>query len=105
MWNLEGNVRHSGLFILFPCKLGTSTGLLIATEIKPTIMDKSPNGTVMQYSYCSVISGFPHKTVHPFRSFLADLTPATLYKVKTRTKFWVLASNVVCGVRGGPGPV
>ena len=75
MWNLEGNVRHSGLFILFPCKLGTSTGLLIATEIKPTIMDKSPNGTVMQYSYCSVISGFPHKTVHRFRNFLAVLPP------------------------------
>ena len=79
---------------------------MIAIEIKPTIMDKSPNGTVMQYSYsCSVISWFPHKTVHPFRSFLADLTPATLYKVKARKKLWILASNVVCGLRGGVGLV
>ena len=78
MWNLEGNVRHSTLQLtlcLFPVRRGTSTGLLIATEIKPTIMDKSPNGIVMQYSYCSVISWFPRKTVHPFRNFLAVLPP------------------------------
>ena len=42
--------------------------------------------TVMQYSYFSVISGFPHKTVHPFRNFLAVLPPPTLYKVETRKK-------------------
>ena len=105
MWNLEGNVRHPGLFILVPCKRGTSAGLMIAIEINPTIMDKSPNGTVMQYSYCSVISWFPRKTVHPFRSFLAVLPPPTLYKVKPRKKLWIFASNVVCGERGGVGHV
>ena len=35
-------------------------------------------GTVMQYSYFSVIYGLPHKTVHPFRSFLAVLPPPHL---------------------------
>ena len=41
-------------------------------------------GTVLQYSYISVISRFPLKTVQPFRNFLAVLPPPTLYKVKTR---------------------
>ena len=38
--------------------------------------------------------------MHPFRNFLADLPPPTLYKVETRKKFWIHASNIVCGVRG-----
>ena len=50
-------------------------------------------GTVLQYSYFSVISRFPHKTVHPFRKFLAVLPPLTLYKVETRKKFLIHASN------------
>ena len=62
-------------------------------------------GTVLQYSYFSVISRFPLKTVHPFRNFLAVLPPPTLYKVETWKKFWIHASNNVCGVRGGAGPV
>ena len=62
-------------------------------------------GTVLQYSYVSVIlfSQFPLKTVHPFRNFLVDLPPPTLYKVETRKKCWKHASNIVCGVRGGGG--
>ena len=43
--------------------------------------------TVMKYSYFSVISGFPNKTVHPFWNFFAVLPPPlspTLYKVETR---------------------
>ena len=43
--------------------------------------------------------------VHPFRKFLAVLPPPTLYKVETRKKFWIQASNIVCGVRGGVGLV
>ena len=46
-------------------------------------------GTVLQYSYFSVISRFPLKTVHPFRKFLPVLPvlpPPTLYKVETRKK-------------------
>ena len=62
-------------------------------------------GTVRQYSYFSVISRSPLKTVHPFRNSLAVLPPPTLYKVESRKKFWMHASNIVCGVRGGAGPV
>ena len=53
----------------------------------------------------SIISRFPLGTVHPFQNFLAVLTPPTLYKVETGKKFWIHASNIVCGVRGGVGPV
>ena len=62
-------------------------------------------GTVLQYSYFSVISRFPLKPVHPVRNFLAVLPSPTPYKVETRKKFWIHASNIVCGVREGVGPV
>ena len=52
-------------------------------------------GTVLQYSYFSVISGFPLKTVHPFSNFLAVRPPPTLYKVETRKKFWIHHSRIV----------
>ena len=41
-------------------------------------------GTVLQYSYFSVFSRLPLKTVHPFRNFVAVLSPSTLHKVETR---------------------
>ena len=44
-------------------------------------------GTILQYSYFSVISWFPLKTVHPFRNFLVVLSPPTLYKGETRKQF------------------
>ena len=50
-------------------------------------------------------SGFPHKTVHPFWIFLAVLPPPPYTMLKPGKKFWIHASNVVCGVRGGVGPV
>ena len=62
-------------------------------------------GIVLPYSYFSIISQFPLGTVHPFQNLLAVLTPPTLYKVETGKKFWIHASNIVCGVRGGVGPV
>ena len=52
-------------------------------------------GTVLQYSYISVISRFPLKTMHPFQNFLAVLPPPTLYKVETLKKFWIHKSNIV----------
>ena len=61
-------------------------------------------GTVLQNSYFSVSSRFPLKTVHPSRDFLAVLFPPILYK-EIRKKIWIHASNIVCGVRGGVGPV
>ena len=36
-----------------------------------------------------------------FRDFLTVLPPPTLYKAETRTKFWIHASNIVCGVGEG----
>ena len=38
--------------------------------------------------------------MHPFRNFLSVLPPPALYKVETRKKFWIPASNIVCGVKG-----
>ena len=57
--------------------------------------------------------------IHVFLSFLGSVLkqcirfeillqfslPLTLYKVETQKKFWIHASNIVCGVRGGVGPV
>ena len=71
----------------------------------PTIPDKSPWDSAAIYSYFSVISQFPLKTVHPFQNFLAVLPLLTLYKVETLKEFWIHASNTVCGMRGGVGPV
>ena len=38
-------------------------------------------------------------------SILVVLAPPTLYKVETRKKLWIHASNILCGVRGRFGPV
>ena len=62
-------------------------------------------GTVLQHAYFSVISRFPLKTVRHFQNPLALLPSPTLYKVETRKKFWIHMSKIVCGVRGGVGPV
>ena len=75
--------------------------LISGPDFKPTIWTKVPR-TVMQYSYISVFfcySGFSYKTVHPFRNFLAVLSPLTSYNVESRRKFWIHASNIVCGVK------
>ena len=61
--------------------------LTIAIEIKPTIMNKSLWDSNAVFIF--------------FCNFWVPSFPPTLYKVKTRKKFWILASNVVCGVRGG----
>ena len=62
-------------------------------------------GTVLQHAHFSVISRFPLKTVRHFQNLLALLPSPTLYKVETRKKFWIHTSKIVCGVRGGVGPV
>ena len=68
--------------------------------VRATILDKRPWDSIEIFRF-SVISRFPLKTVHPFRNFLAILPPPILYKVETRKKFWIHASNIVCGMRGG----
>ena len=60
----------------------------------------------MQYSDFSVIPGslIKHQCIL-FKNFLAVLLPTTLHNVKTWKKFWIHASNIICGVRGGVRPV
>ena len=36
-----------------------------------------------------------------FEMFLQFCVSPTLYKVETRKRFWIHASNIICGVRGG----
>ena len=40
-----------------------------------------------------------------FSNFSSSSPSPTLYKVETRRKFWIHVFNIVCGVRGGVGPV
>ena len=54
-------------------------------------------GTVLQYSYFSVISRFPLKIVHPFRNFLAVLPSPNLYKVETRKKSGYMRPTLFVG--------
>ena len=62
-------------------------------------------GTVLPYSYVSIISRFPLKSVHFFRIFLQFSLPPSFTKLKLGKKFSMQASNIVCGVRGRIGPV
>ena len=63
------------------------------------------HGTAMQYSFFSVILGSLIKQCILFEINFSCSSPPTLYKVETWKKFWIHASNIVCGVRGGVGPV
>ena len=100
-WLVLTSVKyHGNLYILVPLNQRLAPTRLRATGPKTKVL-----GTVLQYSYFSVISRFPLKTAHPFQNLLAVLPPPTLYKVETLKKFWIHASNIVCGVRGGAGPV
>ena len=61
-------------------------------------------GQSLQYSYVSVISRFPLKTVHLFRKFLAVLPPPTLYKDETRKKILdIRVQHCLWGGGGGVG--
>ena len=76
------------------------TDLIFPQTMIQTILDKSPWDSTAIFIFFSVISRFPH-----FYDFLVVLPPPTLYKVETRKKFWIHASNIVCWVRGGIGSV
>ena len=65
------------------------------------IMDKSPRDSNAIFIYFSVISGSLIKHCILFEIFFQFSLPP-LY---TRKKFWIHASNIVCGVRGGVRPV
>ena len=72
---------------------------------KPGLKSNQVLGTILQYSYFSVISRFPVKAVQRYRNFLVVLPPPPYTKLKLGKKFWIPASNIVCRVRGGVGPV
>ena len=87
----------------------TSVGKM-KNRLFPQNQDSYNPGQKSLGQYCnihffSVISRFSLKAVHPVRKFFAVLPPCTLYKVETRKKFWIHASNIVCGAREGGGPV
>ena len=77
------------------------TTLVTLQNIKrSTILDKSPwDSNAIIYSYFSVISQFPHKTGHPFRNFLAVLTPPTLTKLKLENNSGYMSQHCF-GVEG-----
>ena len=59
----------------------------------------------MQYSHFSVISEFSHKKVHPFQTFLQFSLPPPYTKLKLEKNARHARPTIVCGVRGGIGPV
>ena len=64
-----------------------------------TILGKSPwDSDAIFIISCKF--GCRNKTVQPFRKDMSVLPPSTLYNVET-WKFWLQASNAVCGVEVG----
>ena len=89
-----GTARRLNFRRVFPCEhLQSWTNVL---------------GTVLQCSYFSVILGSLMKQCILFEIFLQFLPPPPpppYTKLKLGKKFWMHVSNIVCGVRGGFGPV
>ena len=62
-------------------------------------------GTVLKYSYFLLFLGSILKQGSVFEMFLQFSLPPPYTKLKLGKKFWIHASNIVCGVRRGVGPV
>ena len=82
-------------------KCPKSVGKMKKTDVFPktriqTILAKVL-GTALKYLDFSVFSGFPFKTVHPFRNLLAVLSPSILYKVETRKILGTLVQHCLWG--------
>ena len=58
-------------------------------------------GTALQYSYFSVISRFPLKTMHPLRNFLAVLPPRPYTKFKLGKNSGSRVQHCLWGERRG----
>ena len=90
-WLVLTSVKyHGNVYILIPLYQRLAPTRLQATGRRTKVL-----GTVLQYSYFSVISRFPLKTAHPFQNLLAVLPLPTLYKVETLKKFWIHESSIV----------
>ena len=86
---------------------GISRKLFFAVNLMTSFSRQKPLISKIQKQAIVGNTKFPLKTVNPFRNFHAVLLPPTLCKVETRKRknFRIHASNVVCGVREGVGPV
>ena len=69
-----------------------------------TVMDKTSWDSNAIFIFFR-LSVFLHKTVHPFRNFLAVIPSPHPVQIETRKEFWIHASNIVCGVMGEVGPM
>ena len=62
-------------------------------------------GTILQYSYFLLFLGSLLKQCSVFEIFFQFSLPPPYTQLKLGKKIWIHASNIVCGVRGGVGPV
>ena len=71
-----------------------------------TILDKSPwDSTAIFIFFCHFSVRSLLKQCIIFEIFLQFSVALPYTKVETRKKFWIHASNIVCGMGGGVGPV
>ena len=71
-----------------------------------TILDKSPwDSTAIFIFFCYFSVLFLLKQCSVFEILLQFSLPPPYTKLKLGKKFWIHASNIVCGVREGVGPV
>ena len=70
-----------------------------------TIMDKSPwNSNAIVIFFLSLLGSLIKQGIL-FEIFLQFSVPPPYIKLKLGKKIWIHASNIVCGARGGVGPV
>ena len=85
-------------------KYESTLTLSVVIILLSTIMDRSPWESNAIFFFF-VILGSLIKQCILFEINFSCSSPPTLYKVEIQKKFWIHASNIVCGVRGGVGPV
>ena len=100
---------HPTLFVVWGkgldlCEVENTQKCKSVPRLLSMILNKSPwdnTAIIIFLCYFSV----PSLNSSAFSKFCCSSPSPTLYKVETRKKFWIHASNIVCGVRGGVGPV
>ena len=105
---------HLGKRTLSLPRLLWSSDIVVVVTYKPFCSDlvllflltlPTGVGTVMQFSYFSVISQFTHYTLQPYRNFLTVPPPPPYTKLQVGKKIGVHLSNIVYVVKRGVGPV
>ena len=86
---------------------GISRKLFFAVNLMTSFSRQKPLISKTQKHTIAGNTTFSLKTVNPSRNVHAVLLPPTLCKAETRKRknFRIHASNIVCGVREGVGPV